>query len=396
MFFQKYSLCLLCCEKYKSDPLVQDLYGVMSEDSMKALTCYSSLCFRLHSSGMSLSNYIYSLVVNAENPMLRKYIETRDEAVLSALSNDISILSSVSGIRAQDIISYLTKKFDLYELTFPSFKTGDTVITAESIVAFAEKYGSSLFAYNKAFVFDELGLRPSVHHDKVRLTQLKNYNVQRGRIIDNTLCFINGGKAQNALLYGDRGTGKSSTIKAIANEYDVLRIVQISKSCVSDMYSLFEILRGNPLKFILFIDDISYNGDDEGYSFLKQILEGSVVAVPENCVIYATTNRRHIIKETVSERSGDEIHAADARDENMSLADRFGLYITFISPDKNEYLDIVRQLADDRKIEISDEKLCALAERFALKKCGRSPRTAKQLVDILQSKAELKMDLENL
>ena len=396
MSFNKFSLCLLCCSGYKNDPLIRDFFDIESDDCKTAVSAYSSLCFRLLSSGVTLSDYIFTLAVDCNNPMLETYIKTRDESVLRAIRNDIGILSEIAHVSSEEIISYLVKKFDLYGLSFPVFETGDTEITAEAVISYAERYGSPLFADNKAFVFENNRLLPSEWNDEIMLRDLKNYYTQRQKLIDNTVCFVNGYKAQNALLYGDRGTGKSSTIKAIANEYDSLRIIQIPKSSIMNIVSLYEIISDNPLKFILFIDDITFSENDEGYSFLKQILEGSVVTIPENCVIYATTNRRHIIKETVSERSGDEVHASDARDENMSLADRFGLYITFLAPDKNEYLDIVRQIASDRKIEISDEKLCALAERFALKKCGRSPRTAKQFVDIIQSKAELSMDIENI
>ena len=198
------------------------------------------------------------------------------------------------------------------------------------------------------------------------------------------------------LLYGDRGTGKSSTVKSIANEYTEIRIIQVPKSAISDIYRIYDIVKSNPLKFIIFIDDITFSEDDPGYSILKQILEGSVSVTPANCLIYATTNRRHIIKETESERKGDEMHAADARDENSSLADRFGLYITFISPDKKEYLDIVKQICDDRQVNISEDKLLVLAERFALKKCGRSPRTARQFVDMLQSRLELGLTTDDM
>lgn len=396
MFFNKYSICLLCCDNYKNDPVILDLYNCTSDVCETALSSYSSLCFRLFGKGDTLSDYIFLLAVNSENPLLKAYMKNRDNASFKAFQNDISVLSALSRIRSEDITSYLVKKFNLYELSFPAFETGDTFVSAEAVLAYAERYGSSVYAENKAFVFDGERLVPSADFDSVRLTDLKNYNFQRSKLIDNTICFLNGCKAQNALLYGDRGTGKSSTIKAIANEYEELRIIQITKASITRIYSLYELIRGNPLKFILFIDDITFSDNDEGYSFLKQVLEGSVVAIPENCVIYTTTNRRHIIKETASERSGDEMHAADARDENMSLADRFGLYITFISPDKNEYLDIVRQLAADRRINIPAEKLDMLAERFALKKCGRSPRTAKQFIDILQSRTELNMELENL
>ena len=117
------------------------------------------------------------------------------------------------------------KKFDLYELSFPAFETGNTIVSADTVLSFAERYGSSLFAYNKAFIFKNKELKPSADFDKINLFDLKNYNVQRGKLIDNTICFLNGSRAQNVLLYGDRGTGKSSTVKAIVNEFDKLRII---------------------------------------------------------------------------------------------------------------------------------------------------------------------------
>lgn len=389
-------LNLLCCDSYKNDPLIRYLYNCTSENCEIVLNSYSSLCSILASKGMTLSDYIFGLAVGCDNPILTTYLKKHCEISYSVFSSDIDILSEVSKIKANNIISFITKKFDLYEIRFPSFETGDTLVTADIVLAFAEKYGTSLFADNKAFVFDSGVLTGATNSDNIRLTSLKNYNFQRNKLIDNTICFLNGCKCHNALLYGDRGTGKSSTVKAIVNEFDDLRIVQISKSSIVRLYELYEILRDIPLKFILFIDDITFSDNDEDYSFFKQVLEGSVVPMPENCIIYATTNRRHVIKETFSERSGDELHAADARDENMSLADRFGLYITFLSPDKKEFSEIVYQLAEDAGIHIDRAKLDMLAERYALKKCGRSPRTAKQFVDILKSRIELDMDIEKI
>lgn len=393
----KYSINLICCSSYKNDKLLTDFYNIFSDDCFLALNSYSSVCEHLLSARKSLGEYIFYLAVDGQNEILRGYIETRNLALLDALKNDISILSSVSSVTSESLISYLKEKFSIGDnISFPKYEIGDIKVTFESIIAYSEKFGSSLFEKNKAFVFENDRLNPVGNADKIKLDELKNYKTQKKKIVDNTICFINGLKAQNVLLYGDRGTGKSSTVKAIGNEFPELRIVQIPKAAITHIYKLYDLLKDNPLKFILFLDDITFSENDDGYAFLKQVLEGSVSSMPKNCIIYATTNRRHIIKETESERSGDEMHAADARDENMSLADRFGLYITFISPNKNEYLDIVKQIAADRKIDISEEKLVMLAERFALKKCGRTPRSARQFIDILQSRIELKLDTDTI
>jgi len=395
MDFLKYSINLICCSGYKSDKLIMDFCNIFSDDCFLALNSYSSVCERLFSVCKSLREYIFYLAVDGKGEALNGYFETRNDKLLEVFKNDISILSSVSDITSESLILYLKKKFSLNDkILFPKYEIGDTCVTFESVIAYTEKFGTSIFEKNKAFVFENGKLNAVSEFDAVNLEELKNYEVQQKKILDNTLCFVNGLKSQNVLLYGDRGTGKSSTVKAVGNRFSEIRIVQIPKASITSIYKLYELLYNNPLKFILFLDDITFSENDDGYAFLKQVLEGSVVAMPANCIIYATTNRRHIIKETESERNGDEMHAADARDENMSLADRFGLYITFISPNKNEYLDIVKQIAEDRKINVPDEKLFMLAERFALKKCGRTPRTAHQFIDILQSRIELKLDID--
>ncbi|MDE6727882.1 MAG: ATP-binding protein, partial [Oscillospiraceae bacterium] len=184
--------------------------------------------------------------------------------------------------------------------------------------------------------------------------------------------------AQNVLLYGDRGTGKSSTVKAILNESKYLRMVEVSKNDIDVLPKLFNKLKDIPLHFIVMIDDLSFAENDDRFGILKAALEGSLSAKPDNILIYATTNRRKIIRETAADR---EISGADAIDESMSLSDRFGLFVTFTKPDKRVYLDIVKQLAEDKGLDIREEELFEAAERFALKRGGRSPRTAKQFID---------------
>lgn len=397
MKFSRQTISLICCRSYKTDPVICAFKNIFSEDFDTALEAYSSVCEALFSENKTLSDYIFFLSVNGENPIMRNYIKYHTNELFKALSADISVLSAIAQTDFSEITDYIKNKFNIdNNAAFPEYSKGDTVISADAVISFCERFGNSYFAYNKAFIFENKALTASPRFDDIRLSDLKKYELQRKKLVDNTICFINGTKAQNALLYGDRGTGKSSTVKAVVNEYSELRIIQITKSSICDIYKIYDIIKDNPLKFILFLDDITFSEIDAGYSFLKQVLEGSVMPIPKNCLIYATTNRRHIIKETESERTGDEMHAADARDENMSLADRFGLYITFSSPNKSEYLDIVEQLADDREIDIPKERLFMLAERFALKKCGRSPRTARQFIDTLKAYSELGMETDTL
>ena len=201
--------------------------------------------------------------------------------------------------------------------------------------------------------------------------------------MDNTKALLSGKPAANILLTGDAGTGKSSTVKAIVNELcdSGLRILEVRKEQLHAIPKILDELNSNPLKFILFIDDLSFTKDDDNFSALKAILEGSVSAKSNNGVIYATSNRRHLVKENFSDREGDDVHFNDTMQELLSLSERFGIQLTFNRPDKAVYLDIVHNLADKQGIEYDVEKLDASAEKFALKRGTRSARAAKQFVD---------------
>lgn len=387
---------ILVSDGYRNDEVIRYLCCTVSDKREKAIGAYSKVCGILMERGMTLSEYIFRLAVDGNGTIIDNYLKSSSEMLYTNIKRDIAVLAEFSAITPEQMISYFREKFGIVnDIIFPVYQNGSSEITADTVIEFRKKYGSTVFADNKAFIYNSGALEPIADFDKITVDELKNYETQRNAVIENTLCFINGRKYSNALLYGDRGTGKSSTVKAIVNRYDDLRIVLVPKNEITGLYNIYDILGRSPLKFILFLDDLSFNGDEKECSFLKQALEGSVRVMPENCVIYATTNRRHIVKETSSEHA-DEHHGADARDEKASLADRFGLFVTFLMPDKRTYLDIVRKIAEDRHIDIPEEKLGILAERFAVRKAGHSPRTARQFVDRLEAFTALGIDTEKI
>ena len=184
-------------------------------------------------------------------------------------------------------------------------------------------------------------------------------------------------------------------VNAILTDYHTqgLRMIQVAKEDILYLDKVLKIIREVPLRFIIFIDDLTFNENDECFNTLKAILEGSLNAMPENVLIYATTNRRHLIKETFSGREGDELHASDTRDESASLADRFGLTITFYKPNLTDYLDIVCQIAAERSLAVEEETLKKGANVFAMKKAGRSGRVARQYVDYVEGRLSLGLPL---
>ena len=208
---------------------------------------------------------------------------------------------------------------------------------------------------------------------------------ERRIVLDNAKALLMGKPAANILLTGDAGTGKSSTVKAVVNELrrNGLRLIEIRKDQLRAIPKLLDELSDNPLKFVLFIDDLSFLKDDDNFNALKAVLEGSVTAKSANVAIYATSNRRHIIKEKFSDREGDDIHRNDTMQELISLSERFGIHVTFSKPDKNTYLHIVQQLAQEKGLPHSHEELARLAEQYALSRGGRSARAAAQFVDNL-------------
>jgi uncharacterized protein len=250
--------------------------------------------------------------------------------------------------------------------------------------------GAGPFGRHKAFRWEEGGLRAVVRPDPVRLAGLVAYEREREPLVLNTERFLAGLPAHHALLYGPPGTGKSSTVKAVLNEYadGGLRLVEVRKEDLGELVGVLEILRGRGMRFVVFVDDLSFEEHEVEYKALKALLEGSVEEPPENVRLYATSNRRNLIRESFSDREDDDVHARDTMQEKLSLAARFGLRLTFPSPNQARYLEIVAGLARDHGLRIPEETLRQRAILWDRWHAGRSGRTAKQFVDELEAELD--------
>lgn len=230
--------------------------------------------------------------------------------------------------------------------------------------------------------------------DPIRLSELVEYQRERALLIQNTEQFVSGLPANNALLYGDRGTGKSSTIKALIQEYGDrgLRLIEMPKGLLGDFPRVLRLLRGRRERFILFVDDLSFDVQETSYKELKAVLEGSVEARPENVLVYATSNRRHLIQELFSDRmegNEGEVRRWDTQQEKLSLSDRFGITLVFPSPDQERYLRIVGSLVTQRGLSVDEDELRGRAIKWAAQQGGFSGRTARQFADHLSGELQL-------
>lgn len=363
---------------------------VGQSDKKRALSAYADFVSRLYTeSAGDLTAYIEQICFNSENVYVKMLGrgDTPPKCICESVDYELSILGKVASLTPADLTDCLdfggfVPPFDSHSDDLPE-KYG---YRARNI----QKYGYGKYAANQMFYLDsDCNIVPVKNPDKISLSELVDYEYQRRIIINNTKALINGKPAANILLTGDAGTGKSSTVKAVANEFfgDGLRIIEVRKEQLNAIPKVLDELAQNPLKFILFIDDLSFSSDDDNFNGLKAVLEGSVSARSNNTVVYATSNRRHIVKERFSDRDGDEIHRNDSMQEMISLSNRFGIHITFSKPDKTTYLNIVKQLANQCSVKMDDSELELRAERFALERGGRSARLAKQFIDGILSES---------
>ena len=259
------------------------------------------------------------------------------------------------------------------------------------VTDFYKAYGVGMFGLNKAFrvIGGDNGVTftPINNMDKVMLNDLIGYEIQKKKLVENTEAFVQGRKANNALLFGDSGTGKSTSIKAIVNEYydQGLRMIEIYKHQFKDLSNVIASIKNRNYKFIIYMDDLSFEEFEIEYKFLKAVIEGGVETKPDNILIYATSNRRHLIKETWNDRndleSNNGLHRSDTIEEKLSLVNRFGCQISYSKPSQKEFFDIVIGLARKNNVKMTDEELMAEANKWELSHGGISGRTAQQFIN---------------
>ena len=343
---------------------------------------YCGFVSNLYQKNTNWTDYLYQWIINDENVYVHQVATQRpiSPMIQATVKHELMLLEKVSQLTSKEVL----KAID-YPGFLPQWETSsmDFYTSYQKYLEDLPYRGYGMFSKYRAFCIQNGKLVGVSHPDPQRLSDLIGYEREREQVIKNTLGFLQGLDANNVLLYGDACTGKSSTVKAIVNEYykQGLRLIEIKKDQLYVLPDIMDSLVDNPLHFILFIDDLSFKENDDDFIALKNILEGGIAHNQKNCVVYATSNRRHFVQENMRNRDGGEIFRNDSIQETMSLAARFGLTVTFSKPLKDLYLEIVMQLADSYGIQMDRDELAIKAEAYAIRHSGRSPRTAKQFIE---------------
>lgn len=361
--------------------------GLLSTDGdrQEKLRLFGGFVYSLAEDNYCFSDFLCRAVFSDENRYIISAAQKTEipQSLENNAKRELEIFSKLTELDA----NYLCGgwDFDGYIPQFDNKKT-DFVKIYEERLNNVGKYGYGIFATAKMFRVSGEEIVPVKSADNTSLTEFVGYEEERKQVFENTRALCEGRPAANVLLCGDAGTGKSSTVKACANyfaDYGV-RLIELRKDQLFSLSYIMGRIAENPLKFIVFIDDLSFNKNDDCFSMLKAALEGSASAKADNAVIYATSNRRHIVKESFSDREGsDDIHHSDTVQELMSLSDRFGLTVYFEKPNKALYLEIIHSLARKNEIKIDSKELDIKAEAFALSRGSRSPRAAEQFINSL-------------
>ena len=354
-------------------------------DNIKQIDLYSEFLSELFKSDNNLADFILSQIFLDDNIYISKCILKQEinNNLKKTFKNELNFFKYISSFDfssifnkeySKNIAELEIKEIDFYKIYFEHIKNID-------------KKGYGIFYNNNMFVLDDRKNIIAVKNkDNQDIKKLYGYETERNKVLSNTKILTEGKKANNILLYGDAGTGKSSTVKAVANFFkdEGLRLIEIKKNQLHFITDIIEKLSCSPLKFIIFIDDLTFSSNDDTFSYLKAILEGGVNSFPNNIAVYVTSNYRHLIKENFTDRTGDDIHIEDTIQQIMSLTNRFGMIITFQRPSRDLFKEIVLSYAKENNIKTDKEELINQAEAYAIRSAGRSPRVAKQFIELLK------------
>lgn len=370
----------------KSKPINTLIEFLCCENSeQKQIALFGEFVYLLSEYNYSFSEFLCHQIFTDENKYIISVAQNSDisDKITRNVKSELDIFSYLTSLSSEDFLNFsdYCDYIPQFENNYIDFKT-----EYSKRIQNINRYGYGVFATANMFTVENEDIIPVKSADDISVNSFIGYENERKQVFDNTQMLIDGKPAANVLLFGDAGTGKSSTVKACANYFadQGVRLIEIRKDQLFSLPHIMGKIADNPLKFIIFIDDLSFNKNDDCFSMLKAALEGSASAKSKNAVIYATSNRRHIVKENFSDRANEnDIHHSDTVQELMSLSDRFGLTVYFERPNKSLYLDIIHKLADKKGVNIDKAELDIKAEAFALNKGSRSPRAAEQFINSL-------------
>jgi len=389
-----------------------ELLHALSAPDAQGINClkaYGKWLRNMAATGKSWQDYIVTRVLRDDNPFTQQVQKTAlaalPPALLAAAKQDLQRLQSLYQCSIIELSHWVQEVSGLphapvvWNVEIPPIapflqarENWDEAIA--ELGAYYRENGCGIFAEYRALRWQEGQLLGIPHPDEIYLSELAGYEDQKAALLQNTEFLLAGYRALHVLLYGSRGSGKSSLVKALLNKYEKLRLIEVDKDNLKNLPAIIEQLRDRPQKFIIFVDDLSFEEDDDAFKALKVVLEGNLTARSPNVVVYATSNRRHLVREFLADRprlsQGEEVHAWDTMQEKLSFSDRFGLTLTFAPPNQDSYLEIVRHLASQAGISLTREDLEYRARQWATRHNGRSGRSARQFVDFLQ--AELLVD----
>lgn len=385
--------------------LSNHLKGDISEKSKISELIYSFLELSIEHglSGDLWHNYLKKRITSSKNIFslkAEKNLINKQNSLYQVALTDIKILNSLFAIKFTDLLKALDignrgyledfiisdSDLDQYneKINAGIFNSNSAQANLDNLIKFYQNYGAGILNQSRAFYWQENNLKTVNNPDPITFNQLISYQKEKNKLIENTESFLNDYQAHNVLLYGDSGTGKSSSVKALLNKYykKGLRLVEINSSQIKQLPEILDYLNERGLYFIIFMDDLSFEEFETEYKYLKAVMEGGIESKPKNVLFYATSNRRHLVREKWQDRES-EVHENDILNEKLSLAERFGLTLMFNNPSQAEYLTIVKKLAAQADLKIKEAVLKRKALHWSKWNNGLSGRSARQFINQL-------------